>query len=99
MNLEKLDVTPKKCPPVESQLPRESRKVWEDVTTAIHAKEFSKATKVKQAIEAKQRKEASARKENNQEWEPKYFHMEGNEYRPELTEEGLAMLESVYTDD
>ena len=69
-----------------SQLPMESRKVWEDVTAAIHAKEFSKATKVKQAIEAKQRKEASARKENN-------------EHRPELTEEGLAMLESVYTDN
>jgi len=77
------------------QLPLESRQVWTDVTAAIHAKEFSKATKLKQAIEARQRKAAAARKERDEEWEPKYFVMEDNGGRAVLSQEGQEMLESL----
>lgn len=90
---------PKTAPPKESQLPTETQKVWEDVTEAIYAKEFSRANKAKQFIEAKQRRDAATRKERNEEWVPKYFRMEGTEHRPELTEEGEKMLESIYTDN
>lgn len=86
---------PKECPPEETQLPMESRNVWTEVTAAIHAKEFSKATKMKQAIEARQRRDAALRKERNQEWVPTYFVMENNGGRPVLTKAGRDMLESV----
>jgi oxysterol-binding protein-related protein 9/10/11 len=99
VNLEKLNVIPKKAPPMESQLSTETQKVWEDVTSAIHAREFSKANKAKQTIEAKQRRDAAARKERNEEWVPKYFKMEGTELRPELTEEGENMLQNIYMDN
>jgi oxysterol-binding protein-related protein 9/10/11 len=90
-----LDVAKKGCPPAEDQLPLESRKVWTDVTAAIHAKEFSKATKMKQSIEARQRKDAAARKETDQEWVPTYFVLEDNGGRPELSAEGREMVESI----
>jgi hypothetical protein len=90
-----LDVAKKDCPPAEDQLPLESRKVWKDVTTAIHAKEFSKATKMKQSIETRQRKDAAARKEMDQEWVPTYFVLEDNSGRPELSVEGREMVESI----
>jgi oxysterol-binding protein-related protein 9/10/11 len=86
---------PKDCPPQDQQLPLESRKVWTDVTAAIHAKEYSKATKVKQGIEARQRREAAARKEQSQEWTPRYFVMEDNGGRAVLSREGEEMLDSV----
>jgi oxysterol-binding protein-related protein 9/10/11 len=93
--LESLDVIPKLCPPEKMQLPLESHQVWMDVTAAIHAKDFSKATKLKQAIEARQRKAAAARKEHNEEWEPKYFVMEENGGRAVLSQEGIEMVESL----
>lgn len=93
--MESLDVIPKICPPEISQLPLESRQVWTDVTSAILAKEYSRATKLKQGIEARQRKAAAARKERNEEWEPKYFVMEENGGRAVLSDEGREMLDSL----
>ena len=70
--------------------------VWKEVTTLIEAKEYSKATKVKQGIEAKQRKDAALRIERNQEWVPKFFVTDDIGGRAELTDEGRKMLETVY---
>jgi len=80
---------------MDKQLPLESHQVWAEVTASIHAKEWSKATKLKQAIEARQRKAAAARKQRNEEWEPKYFVMEDNGGRAVLSPEGIEMVESL----
>jgi oxysterol-binding protein-related protein 9/10/11 len=48
--------------PLEQQLPNESRRLWNPLTTKLLAKEYSEATKVKVAIEQKQRDDAAARK-------------------------------------
>jgi len=90
-----LDVIPKICPSEEAQSPLESRQVWKEVTSAIHAGEFSKATKVKQMIEGRQRKLAAERHDHGQEWEPRYFLMESNGGRAVLTSEGREMLERL----
>jgi len=95
VDLEALDVIAKECPPTEIQLPLESRKVWTEVTAAIHAKEFSKATKVKQGIEARQRKEAAVRKDRSQDWIPRYFVVDVNGGQPQLSSEGREMVESI----
>jgi oxysterol-binding protein-related protein 9/10/11 len=96
MDLEPLNILPKECLPDETQLPMESRKVWEEVSGLIHSKEYSKATRVKQGIEGKQRKDAAVRKEKNEEWIPKYFVTEDIGGRAELTREGREMLETMY---
>jgi oxysterol-binding protein-related protein 9/10/11 len=97
VDLEALNVIPKTCLP--TQLPLESREVWKEVTNLIEAKEYSKATKVKQGIEARQRKDAAARKERNEDWVPRYFVTEDLGGRAELTKEGREMLETVYTEE
>jgi hypothetical protein len=96
LDLETLSVIPKECPPEEEQLSTESQMVWKDVSELIHAKEYSRATKVKLRIEAKQRTDAALRKEQNEEWAPKYFVKEDIGGRAELTREGREMLEAVY---
>jgi hypothetical protein len=97
VDLQALNVIPKECLPEEGELPLESRRVWRDVTAAIHAKEFSRATKMKQGIEAQQRKAAATRKEQNEEWIPTYFVMDDDGGRPHLSDEGRKMLETVYS--
>ena len=99
MDLEALNVIPKTCQPTEMQLPLESRVVWKEVTNLIEAKEYSKATKVKQGIEGRQRKDAAARKERNEDWVPKYFVKEDLGGRADLTREGREMLETVYAEE
>lgn len=96
MDLEALRVIPKELIPIDEQYAMESRMVWKDVTALIEAKDFAKATKMKQNIEAKQRKDAAARKERNEEWVPKFFVLEDLGGRSKLTREGWDMLETVY---
>lgn len=62
VDLSTLFVVPKKVRPLERQLPNESRKLWDGVTTRLLAKEYGEATKAKLAIEQKQRDEAGERK-------------------------------------
>jgi len=96
VDLQALNVIPKECLPEEGELPLESRRVWRDAA-AIHAKEFSKATRMKQGIEARQRKAAATRKELNEAWIPVYFVMDDDGGRPHLSDEGRKMLETVYS--
>ena len=62
IDISTLAVIPKSVRPLERQLPDESRKLWENVTTRLLKKEYSDATKHKLAIEQKQRDEAAERK-------------------------------------
>lgn len=62
LDLSTLHVVPKVVRPLSSQDAKESRKLWETVTSRLLAKEYSEATKHKQAIEQRQRDEAAERK-------------------------------------
>jgi hypothetical protein len=62
LDLSTLAVIPKAVRPLERQHPRESRKLWENVTDKLVKKEFSEATKEKVTIEQRQRDEAAERK-------------------------------------
>lgn len=56
-------------PPMEDQLPNESRRFWDGVTAAILNKQFGLATQLKTELEEKQRAKAAERKEKNVEWQ------------------------------
>jgi oxysterol-binding protein-related protein 9/10/11 len=78
------------------QLENESLRFWNGVTSAILAKEFSKATTVKQEIEEKQREKAKMRQEKSVEWKPWFFKDSITPLgRPELTEDGQAVLKGL----
>jgi hypothetical protein len=62
LDLSTLKVIPKAVRPIDKQLPNESRKLWQDVTTRLIKKEYGEATKYKLAIEQRQRDEAAERK-------------------------------------
>ena len=57
-----LHPVPKAVRPLENQLPTESRKLWDPVTSRLLKKEYSDATKFKQGIEQKQRDAATERR-------------------------------------
>ena len=50
IDLTPLLVVPKNCRPLEAMDPTESRRLWKDVTEAIHAKQFGQATKVRRVL-------------------------------------------------
>lgn len=62
LDLSTLHVIPKVVRPLEKQHPRESRKLWENVTSNLLKKEYSEATRHKIEIEQRQRDEAAERK-------------------------------------
>lgn len=62
IDISTLHPVPKAVRSLESQLPTESRKLWDPVTSRLLKKEYSEATKFKQAIEQKQRDDAAERK-------------------------------------
>ena len=62
-----LHPVPKTVRPVKNQLPTESRRLWDSVTGKLLNKEYSEATKSKQAIEQKQREDAALRRSNGTE--------------------------------
>ncbi|KAJ7154660.1 hypothetical protein C8R46DRAFT_441148 [Mycena filopes] len=73
MDLSALQILPKSVRPLEKQLPHESRRLWDSVTTRLLKKEFSDATKEKVAIEQRQRDEAADRKRRGIDFVPRYF--------------------------
>ncbi|KAL5380810.1 hypothetical protein DPSP01_007610 [Paraphaeosphaeria sporulosa] len=99
IDLDPLFVVPKNIPPIEEQLPNESRKFWEGVTTAIVNKQYSLATTLKQEIEDKQRKKAAERKETGKEWQPRFFTGSVTPVgRPDLTPDGEEALKRLHED-
>lgn len=79
--------------PIDKQHPRESRKLWENVTNNLVNKEYSEANKHKLAIEQKQRDEAAERKRSGTKFVPQYFEEDIDSGCPVLTTEGEKALE------
>lgn len=59
---------PKTVRDIPDQLPNESRRLWEGVTTHLLSKEYGEATRIKQVIEQEQRDLAAARKKKGEVW-------------------------------
>lgn len=93
VDLSTLFVVPKKVRPLERQLPNESRKLWDAVTTRLLAKEYGEATKAKLAIEQKQRDEAGERKRKGAQFIPQYFEQDISSGVPVLTAAGRKAVE------
>ncbi|KAG1815074.1 uncharacterized protein BJ212DRAFT_1359273 [Suillus subaureus] len=93
VDLSTLFVVPKKVRPLERQLPNESRKLWDAVTTRLLAKEYGEATKAKLAIEQKQRDEAGERKRKGAQFIPQYFEQDISSGIPVLTAAGRKAVE------
>jgi hypothetical protein len=90
-------VAPKSLPPTEAQLPNESLKFWSGVTEAIHTKQFSRATTLKQELEERQREKAKEREEQGHTWKPRFFTGVVTPLgKPELTEEGKDVLNKLH---
>jgi len=68
IDLTPLQAVPKTVRPISRQLPSESRRLWESVTSRLLSKEYSEATRAKQAIEQRQRDDAAERKRRGIEW-------------------------------
>lgn len=97
MDLSPLNVAPKVLPPVQQQLPNESLRFWSGVTEAINARQFSKATALKQELEERQREKLKQRTDAGIEWQPRFFTGIVTPLgKPVLTEEGKAVLANLH---
>lgn len=95
-----LSVAPKSLPPMDEQLPHESLKLWGGVTDAIMAKQFAKATTVKQDLEEAQREKARDRERQGIEFKPVFFEqVTGNGGKPDLTSKGREVLQRAQKGD
>ncbi|EJD03141.1 uncharacterized protein FOMMEDRAFT_146816 [Fomitiporia mediterranea MF3/22] len=86
-------VVPKRVRPLEKQHTYESRKLWQNVTSNLLAKEYSEATRHKHAIEQRQRDKAAERKKKGEEFIPAFFEKDIDSGIPVLTAEGQRVLE------
>jgi len=93
IDISTLHPIPKTVRPLEKQLPTESRKLWDSVTTRLLKKEYSEATKFKHAIEQKQRDDAAERRSKGVEFIPVYFEKDIDAGIPRLTVEGRKAVE------
>ncbi|KAJ7718684.1 hypothetical protein DFH07DRAFT_933493 [Mycena maculata] len=93
LDLSELHVLPKVVRPLEKQIPHESRKLWDTVTTRLLKKEFSEATKEKVAIEQRQRDAAADRKRKGVEFVPNYFDKDLDAGYSALTAAGRKAVE------
>lgn len=73
IDLTPLQSVPKTVRPISRQLPDESRRLWESVTTRLLSKEYGEATRAKHVIEQRQRDEAAERKRRGVEWVSLFF--------------------------
>ncbi|KAK3689811.1 hypothetical protein B0T22DRAFT_179593 [Podospora appendiculata] len=88
-----LNVAPKVLPPAEKQRANESLQMWSEVTNAIHSKQFSRATTLKQELEEAQREKARERERKGEVWKPVFFaQVTDKGGKPELTEKGREVL-------
>ncbi|XP_068174673.1 oxysterol-binding protein-related protein 9 isoform X3 [Antennarius striatus] len=77
IDTKKMGIIKKKVRKLEDQLGYESRRLWRDVTLNLKLKDIDAATDAKHRLEEKQRAEARERKENEQQWETRLFHEDG----------------------
>ena len=89
----------KNVPPMEEQLPNESRKFWGGVTAAILNKQYGLATQLKQDIEERQRGKAAERNARSAQWQPRFFTgATAATGKPDLTQEGEQVLRGLHED-
>ncbi|OBZ85163.1 Oxysterol-binding C23B6.01c [Choanephora cucurbitarum] len=75
-------IHPKIVASVEKQEPKESRRLWYNVTNAILKDDMDTATDEKTIVEEKQREEARYRKAEKKEFHPTFFNqIQGDRYR------------------
>jgi hypothetical protein len=87
---------PKLVPPPEQQLPNESRRFWQELTTALQEKRYNDANRIKQTIEQNQRDKAAERKTNSIEWKPRFFtQVTEPDGQPHLTEDGRQTIDGL----
>ncbi|XP_049443179.1 oxysterol-binding protein-related protein 9 isoform X5 [Epinephelus fuscoguttatus] len=77
IDTKRIAIIKKKVRKLEDQLDYESRRLWRDVTLNLKLKDIDAATDAKHRLEEKQRAEARERKENEQQWETRLFHEDG----------------------
>ncbi|GAB1317612.1 hypothetical protein MFIFM68171_07822 [Madurella fahalii] len=95
-----LSVAPKVLPPPEKQLPNESLQLWREVTKAILAKQYSRATTVKQELEEAQREKARERERKGETWKPVFFEQATDKAgKPSLTAKGWEVLKRAQNGD
>lgn len=99
----KATVSQKIVAPEQDQDWNESRRLWSKVTRAIKRKDLDAATTAKAAIEDFQRDRARDREEKNEKWEPVFFTLCDDEWKPnfvlpEEKEEGVKAVESFIFD-
>lgn len=78
------NVSPKWVPPEDEQEPNESRRLWQDLTTAIAHKDMEAATDAKSAVEDAQRERRRHMEENGQKHEPRFFKFENGRWTVKL---------------
>ncbi|TAQ88159.1 hypothetical protein B7494_g3521 [Chlorociboria aeruginascens] len=99
IDLAPLSVAPKILPPTEAQLPNESLRFWSSVTEAIAARQFSRATTLKQELEERQRDKVKERQEEGVEWQPRFFTGAVTPLgKPDLTDDGREVLRGLQED-
>lgn len=85
---------------MEQQLENESLQLWGGVTKAIHSKQFSQATTLKQELEEAQREKARQREKSGEAWKPIFFEQVTDKGgKPELTEKGREVLKRAQNAD
>ncbi|KAN0129647.1 hypothetical protein V8E53_012467 [Lactarius tabidus] len=94
IDLTPLQAVPKTVRPISQQLPTESRRLWDSVTSRLVSKEFGEATRAKHVIEQRQRDEAAERKRRGVEFVPMYFEKDIQTGVPTLTEAGREALDA-----
>ena len=100
LDLKPLLPIPKVVPPLKEQLSNESRRFWNNVTSAILSKQYPQATKLKQEIEERQREKANQRAASNEEWTPRFFTAPIEpDGRPRLSDEGTKALRGLQAAD
>ncbi|KAL9127178.1 MAG: hypothetical protein Q9217_003886 [Psora testacea] len=100
IDLRPLFPLPKLTPPLSQQLPNESQRFWQAVTTSIKEKRYTEATKLKQELEERQREKAKDRELKGEQWRPRFFQQTINgSGRPELSEEGRRALENLQAEE
>ncbi|RMZ77788.1 hypothetical protein DV737_g4212, partial [Chaetothyriales sp. CBS 132003] len=96
IDLTPLMPVPKILPPLEEQLPNESRRFWKDLTAAIQEKRYADANRVKQGIEQRQRDKEADRNNRNAVWKPRFFsEVTDDSGQPHLSDEGKELLASM----
>ncbi|KAJ8087640.1 hypothetical protein PM082_006473 [Marasmius tenuissimus] len=93
VDLSTLWAVPKQVRELERQGEKESRKLWDGVTSRLLKKEFSEATREKIEIEQRQRDEAAERKKKGVEFVPRFFEQDIESGIPALTEEGKKAVQ------